>query len=514
MIPIPRAGNHHAYAYDNARNQAAMTYGNGVAETRSFDHDYRLTGITDAGTSRLQNLAYAYYPTNNVQMLTDAVNSRNSRSFSYDSLQRLSHAVGSCAVGCYGNFGFTYDKDGNQLSQSLGATTTNYGYGTGSDQLATISVRGVATQAIGYTADGRMASLNPGIQTPAGKSITSLSYNQNAQLSAVNAGSGALASYTYDGFGQRMIKTVSASYGEIYQYSQNGALLEETNASGAAQADYIYLDGRPVATLNPSTGAPYFLHDDMLGTPQLATGSNQAVAWQASYQPFGQTSVSGTVTQNLRFPGQYFDVESGWNHNGFRNYVPALGRYVEPDPLGRLGSGNNLYAYVGDNPINFIDPFGQDVWLEGPSGNEPAGHLSINVGDPNGNYNSYSFGVNGDPWLGGEVYQDTSLGGEILPGYYLKTTTAQDAYVKALLDAELGKKAPYRPWRTCRSFSQGEFNRIRGLGIGSPAAPPSRSPAPGSKPWTVPSTSTTSAWDQLNAQTLIQNYINYMIEHF
>jgi RHS repeat-associated protein len=57
-------------------------------------------------------------------------------------------------------------------------------------------------------------------------------------------------------------------------------------------------------------------------------------------------------------PGQYFDVESGWNHNGFRDYAPQLGRYIEPDPLGRLGSGNNLYAYVGDNPINFTDPFG------------------------------------------------------------------------------------------------------------------------------------------------------------
>jgi acetyl-CoA C-acetyltransferase len=49
-------------------------------------------------------------------------------------------------------------KDGNQLSETLGATTTNYGYGTGSDQLATISMRGVVTQAIGYTADGRIAS--------------------------------------------------------------------------------------------------------------------------------------------------------------------------------------------------------------------------------------------------------------------------------------------------------------------------------------------------------------------
>ena len=65
----------------------------------------------------------------------------------------------------------------------------------------------------------------------------------------MNAGSGALASYTCDGFGQHLIKTVSASYGEIYQYSQNGLLLEETNTSGVAQADYIYLNGRPVAGL-------------------------------------------------------------------------------------------------------------------------------------------------------------------------------------------------------------------------------------------------------------------------
>ena len=112
-------------------------------------------------------------------------------------------------------------------------------------------------------------------------------------------------------------------------------LLEETNASGAAQADYIYLNGRPVAVLNGST--LYYLHDDMLGTPQLATDSNHAVQWQASYDAFGQASVSGTVTQNLRFPGQYFDVESGWNHNGFRDYAPTLGRYIGPDPLGRLG---------------------------------------------------------------------------------------------------------------------------------------------------------------------------------
>jgi RHS repeat-associated protein len=158
-----------------------------------------------------------------------------------------------------------------------------------------------------------------------------------------------------------LIKTVSGAYGGVYQYGQNGLLLEETNASGVAQADYIYLGGRPVAVLNGST--LYYLHTDRLGTPQLATDSNRAVAWLASYDSFGQASVSGMITQNLRFPGQYFDVESGWNHNGFRDYAPTLGRYIEPDPLGRLGSGNNLYVYVDDNPVNLSDPLGLCVGM-------------------------------------------------------------------------------------------------------------------------------------------------------
>ncbi len=114
--------------------------------------------------------------------------------------------------------------------------------------------------------------------------------------------------------------------------------------------------------------------------PLLATDSSQNIAWQTSYQPFGQASVSGTITQNLRLPGQYFDVESGWNHNGFRDYMPALGRYAEPDPLGMqgsarfynpqtggflsegpaefTGSGANFYAYAGDDPIDNTDPTG------------------------------------------------------------------------------------------------------------------------------------------------------------
>jgi RHS repeat-associated protein len=63
---------------------------------------------------------------------------------------------------------------------------------------------------------------------------------------------------------------------------------------------------------------------------------------------------------NLRFPGQYYDAETGLNQNYFRDYDPAIGRYVESDPIG-LKAGINTYAYALDQPTNYIDPNGLDA---------------------------------------------------------------------------------------------------------------------------------------------------------
>jgi len=68
-------------------------------------------------------------------------------------------------------------------------------------------------------------------------------------------------------------------------------------------------------------------------------------------------AAAADFTHNLRFPGQIFDPETGLCNNGFRDYSPALGRYVESDPIG-LAGGVNTYAYAGNNPVSFADPFG------------------------------------------------------------------------------------------------------------------------------------------------------------
>ncbi len=169
------------------------------------------------------------------------------------------------------------------------------------------------------------------------------------------------AQYAYNGLGQRHEK-VAAGITTRYVYGEDGKLLAELNAAGAVLTEYIYLEGAPLAMV--TNGQLSYIHPDPLGTPERLTDASGRVVWSASYDPFGRAAVQSdpdgngqAVTLNLRFPGQYFDAETGLHYNYFRDYDPTMGRYLTSDPIG-LEGGMNTYAYVGGNPISRIDPLG------------------------------------------------------------------------------------------------------------------------------------------------------------
>jgi RHS repeat-associated protein len=113
-----------------------------------------------------------------------------------------------------------------------------------------------------------------------------------------------------------------------------------------------------------ANGSPVYLHTDHLNTPRLATNPAGTIVWRWNSDAFGaippdsDPDGDGTkTTLNLRFPGQYFDAETGLHYNWNRYYEPRLGRYISSDPIG-LDGGLNTYLYGNANPLRFTDPLG------------------------------------------------------------------------------------------------------------------------------------------------------------
>jgi RHS repeat-associated protein len=203
-------------------------------------------------------------------------------------------------------------------------------------------------------------------------------YSPRGRLSSETR-SGSTFSYLYNALEQRVYKsgpsaviTTGAAY---YVHDEAGRLAGEYDANGAVVHETIYLGGIPVAVIvPPGTGAAAvdYVYADHLNTPRvIVRSSDHKIVWTwGSSEPFGQGApVTGTnglpaLAYDLRFPGQVADAESGWLHNGNRDYDPGKGRYVQSDPIG-LNGGIDPYAYVAGNPLSVVDPFGLDIFRNG-----------------------------------------------------------------------------------------------------------------------------------------------------
>uniref|UniRef100_UPI001B802595 RHS repeat-associated core domain-containing protein n=1 Tax=Desulfobulbus elongatus TaxID=53332 RepID=UPI001B802595 len=175
----------------------------------------------------------------------------------------------------------------------------------------------------------------------------------------------------------------------------------ETDETGALVRGYIRLDGLPLAMVT-GDGSMYYYHTDHLGTPLRLTDASGTVVWAADYQPFGKaTLLVNTVENNLRFLGQYFDAETGLHYNWHRYYDPDIGRYLSADPIG-LEAGVNVYAYVNNDPVNKIDPWGlagcyvgypgYPITIPGTSTKVPSTHAGVLSYDSQGHTRYYEYG--------------------------------------------------------------------------------------------------------------------------
>ncbi|MFC5743166.1 RHS repeat protein [Dyella tabacisoli] len=346
----------------------SYTLGNGQTVARSYDANYLLTDIT----SPALNLHFARDAMGNITALGNTPGANPAtETYSYDPLYRLGavNSAAGTAIEAY-----TYNKTGDRLSKtSSGLATGTYGY-----QSSTHWLTSIGNAARTYDANGNTTASATGGDT------YGYGYNGRNRLIVVQRNGVTVGSYSYNALGQRIAKTATLpqAISQRFVYDEASQLMGEY---GTTNRDYIWLGNLPVAVVdtNGTTNTMNYVHADGLGTPRAISDASGVTQWQWSYQsnPFGEqqpTSSTG-YTFNLRFPGQYYDVETGLHYNVNRDYASSTGRYIQSDPLGPQ-AGPSTYAYVSGNPLSNIDPLG----LESPSaacGGGPGTSAWANCGD-------------------------------------------------------------------------------------------------------------------------------------
>lgn len=222
----------------------AYDYGNGLSLSRSFDQDYRLTGQTLSGI--LQS-SYGHDPVGNITAWQDLLDTGRDQQFGYDTLDRLTSALGS-----YGSLGYGYDATGNRLNKAEDGATETYRYVPNSHRLL---------QILGSTTDDRTYD-------EAGNTLASLigSYlydDANRMVGFSNAATS--ASYAYNGKGERTKKSVNGTITR-FRYGTSGELLGEYDQSGSVIREYVYLEGQPIALIREQPGAPVTLLQSVSAT--------------------------------------------------------------------------------------------------------------------------------------------------------------------------------------------------------------------------------------------------------
>jgi len=268
--------------------------------------------------------------------------------YDYDATSQLAGITYKRGTTVLGDLTYTYDAAGRvskiggtfartNLPATFASTTYN----------ALNQLTQKDTQSLTYDANGNLT----------GDGVNTYNWNARNQLTSIS-GPGLTASFQYDGLGRRTNRTVngtSTNYlydGDNVVQELSGSTPTANRLSGGVDQTFTRTDGG---------GASSFLTDG-LGSTLALTDSSGVAQTQYTYEPFGgSTSTGAGSTNSSKFTGREEDG-TGLMFYRARYYSPALQRFISEDPIEFRGGDTNLYAYVGNSPLQFNDPSGTSIW--------------------------------------------------------------------------------------------------------------------------------------------------------
>lgn len=384
------------YEYNDMGRQTAIIYPDGTRQTREHTKNglvQRIDNIIDEITYNARNfpvqIDFSNGVTTNIEYEPGVGHVRNQRSvaangtvmeevlFSYDDLMKLIGRENS-VPSSQENVNYTYDSF-NQIqnasgSDSGGDYSIDYNYHNGynlaqmgengwalgyndtdrADRLTDITQPGDPIFTVDYDNNGNLGNL-PG---------RSFIYNFKNQLEQVTLDDGAIVHYDYDYRGNRVRRTVVRN-GTTTETIFIGRLVEFNHNQST---NFVILNKRRIAILN--NGQTHWIHLDPLGSANFFSDKNGTKIAEIAYYPFGnERAHRGSLTFRT-FATHDYDDEVGLIYMGHRWYAPEIGRFITPDlyylyqPERSEGDPVQLrlYTYVGNSPVDNVDPAGLSFW--------------------------------------------------------------------------------------------------------------------------------------------------------